>query len=539
MSSYYNLLASKKRSQSAIDPDAQAFITAAGITDSTQQSAIITLVSDLKTYGIWTKFKAIYPIVGGTASSHKFNLKDPRDLDAAFRLTFSSGWTHSANGMTPNGTTSYADTFLIPNTSMVVNSAHLSYYSRTDSAILNEVPMGVSLNLGGNGVNLVIRRNSNVNSFRATSGIFSGVVDSTSTDSRGLTTGSITSSSSRKIYKNGTLLNTNSSTITQVRSTGKIFIGAVNITDLGGATLFTNKECAFASIGDGLTDTESANLYTAVQAFQTTLGRQVGVPIVSDADAQAFLNAAVIEDITQANAINNLVIGLKADGLWTKMKAIYPIVGGTASQHKFNLKDPRDLDVAFRLTFSSGWTHSANGMLPNGTSAFADTFFTPSSNLLVNNTSMSIYVNNNIAAILASPSFGCYLNSTATFYTTLKTTNIFYSFIGSENGSATFGNSFSNTDTSGFYITSRTSSTNLKSYKNNLLKNTTILANTGTLPNLKYTYGAFRNSTGIAGVTYNNYSHAFMSLGEGLTDTDAANLYTAVQAYQTTLSRNV
>jgi hypothetical protein len=258
-----------------------------------------------------------------------------------------------------------------------------------------------------------------------------------------------------------------------------------------------------------------------------------------DPDAQAFITAAAITDNTQKNAINTLVIALKGYSIWTKFKAIYPIVGGTASSHKYNLKDPRDLDAAFRLTFTTGWTHSANGMLPNGTSAFADTFFTPSSNLSVNNTSMSIYVNNNIAPILAAPTFGCYFDGTKTFYTTLKQSNTFYSFIGSENGSATFGNSFSNTDSSGFYITSRTSSTVLKSYKNNLLKNTTILANTGTLPALKYTYGAFRNSAGIAATTYNNYAHAFMSLGDGLTDTEAANFYTAVQAYQTTLSRQV
>jgi len=40
---------------SGVDTDAQAFITAASITDSTQQSAINTLVTQLKTYGIWTK----------------------------------------------------------------------------------------------------------------------------------------------------------------------------------------------------------------------------------------------------------------------------------------------------------------------------------------------------------------------------------------------------------------------------------------------------------------------------------------------------
>jgi hypothetical protein len=37
----------------------------------------------------------------------------------------------------------------------------------------------------------------------------------------------------------------------------------------------SNRECAFSSIGDGLTDTQASNFYTAVQAFQTTLSRQV------------------------------------------------------------------------------------------------------------------------------------------------------------------------------------------------------------------------------------------------------------------------
>jgi hypothetical protein len=42
-----------------------------------------------------------------------------------------------------------------------------------------------------------------------------------------------------------------------------------------GVQYYTDRECAFASIGDGLTDTEAANFYTAVQAYQTTLSRQV------------------------------------------------------------------------------------------------------------------------------------------------------------------------------------------------------------------------------------------------------------------------
>jgi len=109
-----------RRSTISIDPDAQAFLTAAAITDPTITSAIDTLVVDLKGYGIWNKMKAIYPFVGGTASSHKFNLKDPRDLDAAFRLVFIGGWTHSVNGVQGNLTNAFADTYLVPSTNFFI-----------------------------------------------------------------------------------------------------------------------------------------------------------------------------------------------------------------------------------------------------------------------------------------------------------------------------------------------------------------------------------------------------------------------------------
>ena len=104
----------RSASGGAVDPDAQAFITAASITDPTQQSAINQLVVDLKGYGVWTKMKALYPFCGSTASQHKWNLKDPRDLDAAFRLVFNGGWTHSVNGALPNGTNAFANTYFNP-----------------------------------------------------------------------------------------------------------------------------------------------------------------------------------------------------------------------------------------------------------------------------------------------------------------------------------------------------------------------------------------------------------------------------------------
>ena len=61
------------------DADVIAFIKATGITDGTEFSAINYLVLDLKNKGLWTKINTLYPFVGGTATTHKYNLKDPRD----------------------------------------------------------------------------------------------------------------------------------------------------------------------------------------------------------------------------------------------------------------------------------------------------------------------------------------------------------------------------------------------------------------------------------------------------------------------------
>jgi len=241
------------------DADAQAFITAASITDSTQQSAINTLVVDLKAANIWTKMKAIYPMVGGTASAHKFNLKDPRDLDVAYRLVFNGGWTHSSTGALPNGSNGYADTKLNPSTSLTsFNSNHLSFYSRTNT-LIDSADMGGGA--GGSYITIEYGTQWNGNTWG----------QSTRNPSTGLFINTRTNNTTQKMYKNATLANTNTGTNTG-SANANIFIGARNI---GGGNQYSTRESAFATIGDGLTDAEASALYTAVQAFQTTLGRQV------------------------------------------------------------------------------------------------------------------------------------------------------------------------------------------------------------------------------------------------------------------------
>lgn len=259
------------------DADAQAFITAAGITDATQQSAINTLVTDLKTYGVWSKMKAIYPFVGGTSSTHKWNLKDPRDLDAAFRLVFSGGITHSSTGVLFGGVNGYADSFLTPLTTLNASDVSITYYSRTNTTTAGGEDIGAWNSSYSNGLSMGIYRaassTSKTYAYVINPGTAQGYLNAGNQTSTGLFTANRVSNNNAKMFRNGVSVGTNTNTLTLTRPSFKLYIGAAN--EFGTAGAFSNKECAFASIGDGLTDTEAANLYTAVQAYQTTLSRNV------------------------------------------------------------------------------------------------------------------------------------------------------------------------------------------------------------------------------------------------------------------------
>ena len=254
-------------SGASFDADALAFITAASITDNTQKTAVNTLITDLKAYNIWTKMKAIYPFVGGTASSHKFNLKDPRDLDAAFRLEFFGGWTHSITGSKPNGTTGYANTFY----TNVTDNSSMWYYSRTNNTT-NGFEMGVYNNPYSDTALIAYYNGSSYGYIRALSNGNTGL-SWVATSSRGFFGVNRTSSTLANSWHNGVKKGTNTNTSSQDAFTKPLFIGAYNSNS--GAAYYTNKESAFASIGDGLSDTEASNLYTAVQLFNTNLSRQV------------------------------------------------------------------------------------------------------------------------------------------------------------------------------------------------------------------------------------------------------------------------
>jgi hypothetical protein len=256
----------------AIDPDAQAFLTAAGITDATISSAINTLVIDFKGYGVWSKIKAYYPMVGGTSFAHKFNLKDPRDLDAAFRGIFVGGWTHSSNGALPNGVNAYMDTRLFP-FSILTNNISLGYYSRTNvNATSTACDIGVTSGPSGPDYLFLFPRLNNVTWYTILeSGTYTTAAD---TNSAAFYIGT-RNGTTVKGFKNGTNVASRTGIAVQPRTNAPIYLGAINLSSTVGASWFSSRESASAVIADAFTDIESTNISIAIQTFNTTLGRQV------------------------------------------------------------------------------------------------------------------------------------------------------------------------------------------------------------------------------------------------------------------------
>jgi hypothetical protein len=252
-------------------------------------------------------------------------------------------------------------------------------------------------------------------------------------------------------------------------------------------------------------------------------------PIVSDTDAQAFIDrvysAGGSLSTIEADAVNTLVIQMKTDGIWSSMKAIYPMVGASAAACAQNLKSS-----SFTGTFTAtGWTFASTGVTP--LLAYMNTGFNLSSEIGGNPLNMSFYSRTNINS--PQGEIGCYNNpSGATDNEILiRYSGIFYGF----NSPSRFVQ-FSNSDSRGFYQLNA-QGLKLKAFKNSSQFGATVSLTTYSSTNLNVYVGGVNNNNILA--TPSTKECAFASIGEGLTDTEASDFYTAVQAFQTTLNREI
>jgi len=216
----------------------------------------------MKSAGIWSSMKAIYPMVGASAAACAQNLKS-----SSFTGTFSSGWTFASTGVTPNGTSAYMDTTLTPNGNLSQNDAHASIYSRTNNLTGTQIDLGCG-NSGGSNADFYL------SAYYSTYGAISNIngsnfaLGSSNITALGFFLSQRTAVTTTNIYQNNSVIKTHAEAST-TPSNKSIYLGRNT------ATEYSVRELAFVSVGASFDATQRGNLYTAVQAFQTTLSRQV------------------------------------------------------------------------------------------------------------------------------------------------------------------------------------------------------------------------------------------------------------------------
>jgi hypothetical protein len=248
-----------------------------------------------------------------------------------------------------------------------------------------------------------------------------------------------------------------------------------------------------------------------------------------DADALAFFqrvsDATGTLSLTEKQAVNQLVLDLKANSLWTPMKAIYPMVGASAAACAQNLKSS-----SFTGTFSGGWTFASTGVKPNGTTGYMSTGAN-ASQFTANSQHFSNYSRQLTTTTKVELGLVSYDNNKFNYVMIQLGSAGIYAAI---QGADTLLSSSYTDPSYGLTISNRRNSSFVQRYnRNNKLESSSSSNGLGTLA---VTMSAIQTPSAIY---YGTCEIAFGSMGDGLTDTDATNLTNIVNTFQTTLSRNV
>lgn len=253
------------------DPDAQAFITAAGITGETQQAAINQLVLDLKGTGsttnntdVWNDLYALYPFcpIDGstqTLAGYSYNLVNT----ATFQVTWFNSPSIDSAGVTFNGSNQYGDTGFDIST---------DFLSGMDSGMtlskVSELSSGNGSYMGGfDGSTKIFQL---VEAFGDEIGACNGFANvSFGSFINNINTIVRRSATELEGYEDGVSIGTNNTNV------GTPSSGTANIS-LGGRSGSFLKNCKIgggSAIHKGLPSNQVVDLYDSIEKFNTALGR--------------------------------------------------------------------------------------------------------------------------------------------------------------------------------------------------------------------------------------------------------------------------
>lgn len=261
-----SLSIASRRSLLSYDIDALLYINANTAMTSAQKDAWNTFVVTGKTDGWWSKMLCIYPYIGGTAAAHAINAKTP----GTYNITWNGTVTHNANGAAGDGSTGYGDTGWIARSVLPDVTGSYSLYNRTSGSV-NGVDTGArsSDKDTNNGVEL-----------------YGTLFKGRTTAQSGIPAGYSVAGAEAGFYAvtrptvgGSSYMSKNGSTVATYSEGNTLATDLPNrsylMFNLNGLSVRTSRNHAFAHIGYAMSEAEVSLLYTAVQALQTALGRQV------------------------------------------------------------------------------------------------------------------------------------------------------------------------------------------------------------------------------------------------------------------------
>lgn len=262
-----NAVSATTTNRTAVDTDAIAYVSASS--NYTYEDIIDDLFASLKLASLYTKIQCFYPMVGATATHHKWNGKNPLNTDAAFRLVFSGGSTHSNLGYQLNGTNAFAETYFAPIAQQSLNNNGATIVTGTNNAL---GAAGVAVELGSYSGG---SQASFLSSKRLPAGRkdaqFNGsaiVVEVGADESRCILTGMRTSSTVSKMVKNGVVIGTGSGGGT-LPAFG-FQIGRLSLAN----GQYSTQRIQTVMFHEGLSDAECIALHGIINTFESALGRK-------------------------------------------------------------------------------------------------------------------------------------------------------------------------------------------------------------------------------------------------------------------------
>jgi hypothetical protein len=246
-----------------------------------------------------------------------------------------------------------------------------------------------------------------------------------------------------------------------------------------------------------------------------------------DTDALAIINAieatGVFLSPSQEVAINNRILNAKADGVWSKWRAYYGFVGGTAAAHSINWKNPATHSISWNGTL----VHDALGVKGNGSSGFGDTNLSPNAVLTFDNLGLGFYLTEDKSATF-SYDMGTTNSGTGQLGLYIDTsTSALELSVGAAGGAA-------NNRVKQYFSGNRIANSGATYRNGSLVASTTVSGGTLTTRNM-YILG--RNNTGFLQLPSTGRYGSFV-INTGLSSTEETNNYISELAFQTALGRN-